>query len=248
MLNLWVPILPERIWSKIDPKTVTTSFQNSPLVVGPGPFQVVESQKSHFTRLVGGQRSWRTHPQSGPGDLPAPTRTPTPWSRTSSPAGWQPSRTCRGANRRPCPRCSASRRSAASPRIRRPRVQLLHGRRQPGNPVLEDWKFRQALSSAIDEDQIVKIAYAGPAYRPPASSRRLLHGYGLPFEPPGDEKYTSTPPRPGGAGRGRLQGHQRRRHPRLRGQTNRPSPADDLLVGARTSGPASCRRLPPGIG
>ena len=32
-----------------------------------------------------------------------------------------------------------------------------------GNPVLKDWRFRQALNWAIDKQQLVKIAYAGYA-------------------------------------------------------------------------------------
>ena len=63
-----------------------------------------------------------------------------------------------------------------------------------GNPVLKDWKFRQALNWAIDKDQIVKIAYAG--FGIPATSFIQSDYYKDPdyhWEPPADVKYTYDP-------------------------------------------------------
>ena len=59
-----------------------------------------------------------------------------------------------------------------------------------GNPVLKDWKFRQALQWAVDKDKIVQIAYGGLAQ--PADSVLTSHLWTNPdwhWTPPADEAY-----------------------------------------------------------
>ncbi|MFD1661831.1 ABC transporter substrate-binding protein [Streptomyces caeni] len=54
MTRLWVPILPEHIWSGISQKQVK-SFSNEPKdgpVVGSGPFRLVERKKGQYIRFV----------------------------------------------------------------------------------------------------------------------------------------------------------------------------------------------------
>lgn len=50
MERLWLPILPKHVWSKVDPKTVESSYSNKPPIVGSGPFQVVEFKKGRHLR------------------------------------------------------------------------------------------------------------------------------------------------------------------------------------------------------
>jgi len=49
MLALYIPILPEHVWSKVDPDKLDY-FKNMPMVCS-GPFRVTEVKKSHWTTL-----------------------------------------------------------------------------------------------------------------------------------------------------------------------------------------------------
>jgi len=63
-----------------------------------------------------------------------------------------------------------------------------------GNPVLKDWKFRQALNYAIDRDTLVSIAYDG--YAAPGSTIMVQGFYRDPdwhWTPPVAEAYTYDP-------------------------------------------------------
>ena len=60
MLALYIPILPEHIWSQV-PKDKLDSWKNVPCV-GSGPFQVVESKKSHYVKLVANKQYFEGPP------------------------------------------------------------------------------------------------------------------------------------------------------------------------------------------
>ncbi len=63
MLGLWIPILPEHIWSKIPPKDAEKSFKNPPPIIGSGPFQTVEVKKGSFVRMVANKDYWKGAPK-----------------------------------------------------------------------------------------------------------------------------------------------------------------------------------------
>jgi peptide/nickel transport system substrate-binding protein len=63
MLGMWVPILPEHIWSMIDPKLAATGYPNKPPIVGSGPFQVVEWKKGSYLRLAANPNYWAGKPK-----------------------------------------------------------------------------------------------------------------------------------------------------------------------------------------
>jgi peptide/nickel transport system substrate-binding protein len=58
ILTSYVPILPEHVWSKLDPKAATTSFQNPAPIVGTGPYQVVEYKPGQYVRLTRNTSYW----------------------------------------------------------------------------------------------------------------------------------------------------------------------------------------------
>jgi peptide/nickel transport system substrate-binding protein len=58
MLGMWVPILPEHIWSKVDPEAATTSYPNQPPIVGSGPFQVVKWKRGSYLQLEADPDYW----------------------------------------------------------------------------------------------------------------------------------------------------------------------------------------------
>jgi peptide/nickel transport system substrate-binding protein len=63
MLGLWLPILPEHIWSKIDPGKAERGFKNAPPIVGSGPFQTVEFKKGEFLRMEANKNYWKGAPK-----------------------------------------------------------------------------------------------------------------------------------------------------------------------------------------
>jgi peptide/nickel transport system substrate-binding protein len=63
MLGMWVPILPEHIWNKVDPKDAGTGYANTPPLVGSGPFQVVEWKKGSYLRLAANPDYWAGRPK-----------------------------------------------------------------------------------------------------------------------------------------------------------------------------------------
>jgi peptide/nickel transport system substrate-binding protein len=58
LLQSYVPILPEHVWSKIDPKVAATTYPNNAPVVGTGPYQVVEYKPGQFVRLQRNPNYW----------------------------------------------------------------------------------------------------------------------------------------------------------------------------------------------
>ncbi len=63
ILSMWVPIVPEHIWSKFKTYDAALKYLNSPPVVGSGPFQIVEWQKGKFIRCVANKDYWGGKPK-----------------------------------------------------------------------------------------------------------------------------------------------------------------------------------------
>ena len=195
MLGMWVPIVPEHIWSKVSPKDGANTFQNKPPIVGTGPFQVVDFNKqNHFVRMVANKDYWRGAPLIDEVVFTAYTN---PDTMVRGPARAAPS-TPAGA----CPRASSrrSRQTAGFKTI----AYVVKGFDELGfncytgpslgNPVLKDWRFRQALNWAIDKQQLVKIAYAG--YAVPGDTIIVPNFYTNPdwhWQPPADQLYGYDP-------------------------------------------------------
>ncbi|MFL5778842.1 MAG: ABC transporter substrate-binding protein [Chloroflexota bacterium] len=58
LLQSYVPILPAHIWSKLDPKKASSTFQNPAPIVGTGPYQVIEYKPGQFVRLKRNENYW----------------------------------------------------------------------------------------------------------------------------------------------------------------------------------------------
>jgi len=63
MTRHYVPILPEHIWSKIDPKKAAKGYANEPPYVGSGPFQCTEWKKTSHIKLVANPDYWKGAPK-----------------------------------------------------------------------------------------------------------------------------------------------------------------------------------------
>jgi peptide/nickel transport system substrate-binding protein len=163
MLRMYVYVLPEHIWSKVDPKIVEVSYKNSPPLIGSGPFQCVEWKKGQYVRMVANDSYWRGAPHvdeiifefyTNPDVMAQELRS----GRLDGAEGL-PGATFPAIEDDPnleaipynvltwdylCFNCYADPASK-------------------GHPVLRDVKFRQALAWAVDRQKCADLGYGGYA-------------------------------------------------------------------------------------
>ena len=195
ILGMWVPIVPAHIWSKISPKAAQNSFQNPAPIVGTGPFQTVEFKKGQDIRMVANTSYWRGAPRIGEVIF-------TPYQN--------PDTMVQELRSGAIDACWGIPEAQVAPLSKDPDFRTIvypikgidelgfncYTGRSQGNPVLKDWRFRQALNWAIDKQQIVKIAYDG--YAVPATTLVVPGYYHDPdwhWQPPSDVAYGYDPAR-----------------------------------------------------
>jgi len=195
ILGMWVPIVPAHIWSKISPKAAQNSFQNPPPIVGTGPFQTVEFKKGEDIRMVANKDYWRGAPRISEVIF-------TPYQN--------PDTMVQELRSGAIDACWGIPEAQVAPLAKDPDFKTIvypvkgidelgfncYTGKSQGNPVLKDWRFRQALNWAIDKQQIVKIAYDG--YAVPATTLVVPGYYHDPdwhWQPPADVAYGYAPAR-----------------------------------------------------
>jgi peptide/nickel transport system substrate-binding protein len=189
MLGLWIPILPEHIWSKIKPADAEGTFKNPPPIVGSGPFQTVEWKKGEFVRMVANKSYWKGAPKIDEvifqtyqnsdtmaqdlksGNLQSAWNIP---SAQFTQLGNEPDLTAI--------KCV----TAGFDELAFNCADQQKYPKSKGNVVLTDPKFRQALQWAVDKEKIASIGYHGFA-RP--GSTIVMDDY---YSPEAD--YHWTPP------------------------------------------------------
>jgi peptide/nickel transport system substrate-binding protein len=193
MLRLWIPILPEHIWSKVSPKAAGTSFQNTPPIIGTGPFQTVEVKKGDYIKMVASPTYWGTKPTLD--DILFVTyQNPDTMTQDllggSLDAAW-------GIPSAQFPKIDSD------PNMQAISYNLLtwdylslncYTGTSRGNPVLKDVAFRQALNWGIDRQRIVDLAFSGKAK--PGTSIMTPDSWVNPdyhWQPPADQMYTYDP-------------------------------------------------------
>ena len=62
LTQVYIYILPEHIWGKLDPKAMESTFRNPVPIVGSGPFQTVEFKKDDYVKLVRNPTFWGKQP------------------------------------------------------------------------------------------------------------------------------------------------------------------------------------------
>ena len=194
MIRHWVPILPEHIWSKVDPKDATNGkYTNNPPYVGSGPYKAVEWKKNSHVHLVANPDWWGPKPKIDEiyfmqytnndtllQDLKAGTidagvdLTATQMKQLQS----EPGITARAITVDGFDDLGFNCYTGPS----------------KGHPVLRDAKFRQALNWAVDRQKIVDLVWggtttAGTTIIPP----NYYHDPDWHWEPPADVKYTFDP-------------------------------------------------------
>ena len=162
MEHIFLPILPKHVWENVDPKDAQTSYENKPPIVGTGPFITTEFKKGGFVKMERNPYYWGTTPTLDEllflyytnGD----TMTADLKSGTIDAAWGIP---------------EAQFDSLASVEGIEPvaynffnwdylNLNCYEGK-SLGNPVLRDWRFRNALNYAVDRQALCDIAYVGKA-------------------------------------------------------------------------------------
>jgi len=191
VLSMWVPIVPEHIWSKFKTYDEATKYLNSPPVVGSGPFQIVEWQKGKFIRCVANKDYWGGKPKIDQLVFQVYTNQDTlaqdlklgtiDLAIDIPPAQVKALQSDPDLESQPCAQKAFDYLS----------FNCYTGQ-SLGNPVLRDVKFRQALNWAVDRDKLAALAYQG--YADPATSVFEVNFYDPDldwhWEPPADVKYT----------------------------------------------------------
>ena len=191
MERLWIPILPKHIWSKVDPKTVESSYSNKPPIVGSGPFQVVEFKKGRYLRMTKNRGYWGKKPAvdeivfltyQNPDTMTQDLKLGTIDAAWGLPQAQYkqlkstPDLTALSYNYRNWDYLD---------------INSYEGNGSLGNPVLRDAAFRNALNYAIDRDRLVSIVWSGNAK--PGTTIMPPDTWVDPdyhWQPPADQAYT----------------------------------------------------------
>ena len=190
ILSMWCPILPEHIWSQFKTADDAKNFFNKPPIVGSGPFQVVEWQKSKFVRCVANKAYWGGAPKADEVFFQLYTNQDTlaqdlklgtidlainiPPAQVTALQG-DSSLESSGCSQKAFDYLSFNCKEGPS----------------LGNPVLRDMKFRQALNWGIDKAKMAELAYQG--YADPATTMFEVDFYDPDldwhWQPPADVEY-----------------------------------------------------------
>ena len=166
MLGLWMPILPEHIWSKVPPSEVENKFKNPPPIIGSGPFQTVEWKKGEYVRMVANEDYWRGAPKVDEVIFQTYQNQDTMAQDLKTggiQTGWNiPSAQLDSLNNEP----DLESIRAVTIGFDQLGFNCADKNKFPkstGHPVLQDPAFRTALQWAVDKDKIVAIGYNGNA-------------------------------------------------------------------------------------
>ncbi len=195
MLGLWIPILPEHIWSKISPKEVENKYQNAPPIIGSGPFQTVEWKKGEYVRLVANKDYWRGAPKVDEVIYQTYQNQDTMAQDLKTGAiqtGWNiPSAQFDALNNEP----DLESIRAVTIGFDQLGFNCADQKKFPkstGHPVLQDPAFRSALQWAIDKEKIVSIGYNNNAVAADSIVTRDFYSAEADFHwtPPAEQAYT----------------------------------------------------------
>ncbi len=190
MLNMWVYIVPEHIWSSVSGKAAGNSYQVNAPIIGSGPFQLTDYKKSNYAVMKANPNYWGGKPKIDEVDFiyyqNADTMAQELKAGTLQGAWGILEAQYRSMQNDPTYKPLAY----TDPELDELGFNCYQGQ-SLGNPVLKDWKFRQALQWAVDHNKLVQIAYGGLAQ--PATTILLSNFWTSPdwhWQPPADQAYT----------------------------------------------------------
>jgi peptide/nickel transport system substrate-binding protein len=194
MIRHWMPILPEHIWSKVDPKQAASGkYTNNPPYVGSGPFMAMEWKKTSHVHLVRNPNWWGPKPKIDDIYFMAYTNNDTLLQDLIGGTidGGVDLTTTQMKQLESDPNITA--RAIKVDGFNDLGFNCYDGPSK-GHPVLKDAKFRQALNWAVDRQKIVDLVWggtttAGTTIVPPD----YYQDPDWHWEPPADVKYTFDP-------------------------------------------------------
>jgi peptide/nickel transport system substrate-binding protein len=194
MIRSWVPILPEHIWSKVDPKEATSGkYTNNPPYVGSGPFKAMQWKKTSHVYLVRNPTRWGPKPKIDEIYFMAYTNNDTLLQdlKAGTIDGGTDLTTTQITQLQSEPGITA--RAAKVDEFEDLGFNCYSGPSK-GHPVLRDAKFRQALNWAVDRQKIADLVWGGDSSEgttiipPDYYTDPDWH-----WEPTADVKYTYDP-------------------------------------------------------
>ena len=160
MLRLWIPIVPEHIWSKI-PGDKAGTYNAKPPIIGSGPFQTIEVKKGSYIRFAANKDYWKGAPKVDEVILQIYTNQDTMAMDLKSgaldvavqlpPAQFDALKNEPGITTK----------AALFRYFVELAMNVYDNDNSQGNPVLRDLAFRQAVSWAVDKQKIVDTALSG---------------------------------------------------------------------------------------
>ncbi len=186
-----VPILPQHIWEHVSPQAAASTYGDKPPIIGSGPFETVAYVKGSYIEMVRNPYWWGKKPtidkiyfetyenaDTMVNDL-TKGRIDGAWGIPV--AEFQQLKSTKGIK------------AVAYPFYGWDYLQFncYDKASSLGNPVLRDWRFRNALNYAIDKQRLCDLAYDDLAQ--PATTVLLPNTWVDPdyhWQPPANEAYT----------------------------------------------------------
>jgi peptide/nickel transport system substrate-binding protein len=194
MLRMYVPIVPEHIWSKVPAAKAESTFQNAN-PVGTGPFKVTSFTAGQNVVMTANKNYWRGAPKideivfdsyQNPNSMAEELK-----SGAIDAAGDIPDAQFMQLQHTPGFTAIAGLQKGFE-ELGMNCYNPPPGGKSLGNPVLRDWKFRQALNWAVDKTAILNTAYLG--YGAVATSVIQPGYFQAPndyhWQPPANQMYT----------------------------------------------------------
>jgi len=187
---MWVPILPKHVWEKVPPAAAEADFQVKYPLVGSGPFQVVQFKRNDFVHLARNPYYYGKQPTVTDVYfqmyMSADTMTSDLQADNIDAAWGIPTAQFAGLG--------STAGITPVPYILMNWDYLsfnCYTHKSLGNPVLKDWKFRNALNWAVDRQRLCLTAFNGQAtvgttIAPP----NTWHDPDYHWQPAADQLYT----------------------------------------------------------
>ncbi len=189
--TMWVPIIPQHIWGRVSPQAASTSYAVKLPLVGSGPFQTVAFKKGSYIHLVRNPTYWGPKPAIDNVYFEVYQDADTMVTDLKSgniDAAW-------GI---PQAQFSALKSDPSFKAVpygyynwNYLEFNSYDNSSSLGNPVLRDWKFRNALNYAVDKQRLAQLAYQG--YAQPATTiipPGIWTNPDYHWQPPADQIYT----------------------------------------------------------
>jgi len=163
MEKIFVPIVPRHVWGTVSPQAATTSFTNPVPIVGSGPFYVAQWKKGSFVRMDRNPYYWGKRPTVSEIIFETYQDADTMTADLKSDA-------VDAAWGIPVAQFASLESVSGLEALAYPyynweylNLNCNDGPSSLGNPVLRDWRFRNALNYAVDRQRLCRIAFQGYA-------------------------------------------------------------------------------------